>query len=286
MTKLNRIFRVSIELEDGSQLIVEPPFTIRFTIIRNVQAALNTLEISIFNLGINTRQKVFEDFFSRVDYRRIILEAGYTELTTIFRGNIWSAFTEREGSDILTKITALDGGFDTQTTLTSETLNVGTVKEAIDSLIAQFPNLTRGPVGKADGSLLRPVVLAGNTFELLKLYGQSIGFIVYVDLEEINLLKNDEVVRAQVALINSDSGLLATPQRQTTFLNITMLFEPQIVMSQIIQIESIIQNEFDGQYKVIGVRHQGTISEAIGGDCVTSLDLLVESELFGTFSEV
>ena len=160
MTKLNRIFRISIELEDGSQLVVEPPFTIRFTIIRNVQAALNTLELSIFNLGINTRQKIFEDFFSRVNYRRIIFEAGYTELTTIFRGNIWSAFTEREKSAIVTKITALDGGFDTQTTLTSETLNVGTVKEAIDSLISQFPNLTRGPVGKADQMLPLNIVVS------------------------------------------------------------------------------------------------------------------------------
>ncbi len=280
--KLNRSYRLTIDVSDSEKIIIEPPFTIRFSLVRNTQSSVNNLTLSIINLGEKTRNKIFQDRYDFLQYKRVTFEAGYNDLTKIFQGDLFEAYSERQRTEIVTRIVARDGGHDIYNSLTSKTLQGLTKREVIDGLIGEFSEVKQGKIGELEGSFLRPVVLEGNTYELIKIYGG----LVYIDLERLNILKENEIVSAAIPLITSNNGLMETPRRRNSLVTITTLFQPNIILSQLIEIQSDVFSFFDGQYKVIGLTHDGIISDAVGGGLKSTFDLLVESTLFGKFKEV
>lgn len=286
MNKFGRKYRLTVDMNDGTgQIVIEPPLTIQFSVERSTNSSMNTMLLIIYNLGEVTRNRIFQDFFVTDKYRRVTLEAGYgDDLSTIFTGNIRSSSSARQGVNILTTINAFDGGFDTQTTMSKKTLVEGTSYiDMFKNLIGDFPNINQGKIGNIEGSFRRPVVLDGNTFDLIRRYTNN---QVYIDLQQINILKDNEVIDGVVPLIDSSTGLLETPRRENAFLTVTTLFEPKILMAQILELQSSIVPIYNGQYKVVGIKHQGTISDAVGGDLTTEINLLLGEQYFGRFVSV
>lgn len=282
--KLQRTYNLLIELEDGEAIVIEPPITIAFSIQRHNLASANTMSLQVYNLGVETRNRIFQDRYNPKQYKKIILQGGYSGmngfLATMFVGNIFEAYSERSGSDIITNITSRDGGFDIANSLANFTLSAGTSnRDVVTTLIDQFLKISAGAIGEIPGQKKRGVVCLGNTIELIK---RETGNKFFIDLEKINVLKDNEVIIGDVPLINSDTGLLGTPQRQDSYLTIDMVFEPRITIGQVIEVQSDIQKQFNGQFKVIGASHAGIISESVGGECRTTLNLLIGTQLFGS----
>lgn len=286
MQKLQRNYRLIIQTTASDEaLIIEPPFTIRFNIMRATMATANSMSLEIYNLSQNSRDKIFQDRFNPREYKRVILQAGYGEnLTTVFSGNMFQSRHQRSNADIITYIEARDGGFDINNSITNLTIAEGaTTQEVIRQLAQGFDNVTIGNITSLPDINRRPTVLDGNTFELINRYAKGRAFI---DLEQINVLRENDVFDSTVPLINQDSGLLGTPKREDSYITIETLFEPRIQIGQVIEIESSVNPVFDGQYKVIGLTHSATISESVGGDAKSSFNLLVGSQLFGGFNRV
>lgn len=282
--KFQRNYRLTVQADDGELITIESPLTLNFSIERSTMSSINSAQMTVLNLSKKVRSRIFQDRFGNVQYKRVVLQAGYgKQLSTVFIGNIFQANSFRNGNDIVTFIDARDGGFDTTGSITSRTVEGGTVKETVSSLIAEFDNVTEGKIGTIEGEFKKPVVLDGNTFELIKKYTKGRAFI---DLEELNVLGDNEVIEGDVPLLTSANGLLSTPRREDAYLTVETIFEPRIVMGQLLGIKSDIASEFDGQYKVIGVKHQGVISGAVGGECKSTFELLVGSQLFGEFTTV
>lgn len=282
--KFGRIYRLTIEKDNGDAVVIEPPLTLQFNVQRNSMASINSATFQIFNLSDDIRNEIFQDRFTFLKYKKVILEAGYDDLSVVFVGSIFEASSARQGTDIITTIYARDGGFDTVTAKTFRTVQKGvTIKDLVKGLIADFPNVTEGSVGDVEGSLIRPAALDGNTFYLLRTYT---GEQVFIDLEKVNVLKNSEVLTGQVPLLSPQTGLLETPKREDAYLTITTLFEPRVIMSQFVELKSEVLPQYNGQYKVIGVNHQGIISGAVGGQCQSTFGLLIEGQLFGGFSVI
>ncbi len=286
--KFNRIFRVLIQVNESATeddiefLEISNPFTVQFSIDRNVNSALNRLSLKIFNLSEKTRSQIFKDRFS-ISYKRIIFQAGYNSLKTCFQGNIFSAFSERQGSDIVTTIESLDGGYDFENSIVSNTFSKETaLDDIIGNAIDSFSFITKGFISKSETKKRRAVVHDGKTSDLLKKEVSG----VFVDKEKLNILKDNEYIDEPIMLFSSESGLLGTPKRQDSYITIDVLFEPEINIGQIIQIESKIQKEYNGQYKVIGVQHSGIISDATGGQVKTTISLLVPNQITGDFIKV
>lgn len=283
--KFGRKYRLTVQAEEGGKdIIIEPPFTMKFNVQRNSFATINSATIQVLNLSLETRNKIFKDRFDNLTYRQCTLEAGYDELATIFKGNIYVANSERQGVDVITTITARDGFHDVLNTNTFKTYAAGTtVGDVVQDLIGQFPNLTEGKIGVIDGDFKRGVAINGSTFDALNTYTNN---QVFIDNEQVFALANNEVLEGDILVLNSATGLLQTPRRDDAFLQVTSLFEPRVTIGQYIEIQSDIMPIYDGQYKVIGVQHQGTISEAIGGDCSSTFNLLIEGQLYGKFANV
>lgn len=282
--KFGRQYRLTVEMETGDAIVIEPPFTLNFNVQRSSMASLNSCQLQIYNLKPETRQKIFQDRLDFRRYRKVILQAGYDDLATLFVGNLFQSFSYRQGVDIITSINARDGEFDTVNAKTFRSVAEGTTfRDLLKGLIGDFTNITEGTVGDVEGELIRPAALDGNTYALLDTYS---GNQVFIDLEKVNILKPNEVLVGEVPLISPQTGLLKTPQREDAFLTIATLFEPRIIMSQIVELQSTVAPVYDGQYKAVGVTHQGTISGAVGGECQSTFNLLLESQLFGGFTQV
>jgi hypothetical protein len=282
--KFQRTWTAVIAGADNQQITVAYPLTIMFHVSRNTLASANTGNFRLYNLSEKNRMLILKDRWDPEIYRQIIVYAGYQsepKLPVIFQGNILSAQSYREGVDWITEIEALDGGFGIINGQVSTTLPEGwNFREIFNSTVQTMKNVTRGAVGDFGANNSRGVTLMGNSWDVLNKAVQDGD--AFIDNEQVNVLRNGEyrMESGLVTTINADSGLLGTPRRYDKTLQISVLFEPRMVVGQKIELESL-ETVFNGVYKIIGIAHRATISEAIGGDAVTTITVFRDSLLRG-----
>ncbi len=285
--KINRHYKLTIETNDSGTVEITDPLTIEFTVTRNTAVSLNKGIFKIYNLGLATRTKLFQDRFRIKDkgtgefYKRIILQAGYNQLSTIFVGNILTAFPTRQGGDIIMNIEAYDGLYGQANSITSLTLNKGTpINDVVDTITNDLQKVEKGVIASQEGVLTKSTSFFGNTFEVLTEFLKDKAE-VFIDNEELLIMNSNQAFIAQIPLIKSETGLLSVPVRQQTYIEIDMIFEPRITVGQLVELESGVNPAYDGQYKVYGVTHNAIISAAVSGDAKTKLQLYIGSELLG-----
>lgn len=297
ISKLGRRYKLTFQTKIGepenNAIEITNPLTVEFDIDRNTASSLNSASFRIYNLSEKNRNLIFQNRTSINNLgkrKKVIFQAGYntalnrdSDLTTIFIGDLLEAYSYRQGVDVITYINAQDGGFAAYNTKTNTTLQKGlSLKDIASNLIAGFKEngVEKGAIGNIEGTAKTTTALNGNNFSLLtKDYKDQ----VFIDLEKINILNPNEYIKTsgKVLLITSESGLLATPLRQGSDIIVDMLFEPRVVVGQLIEINAKFNPLFNGQYKVMGIKHSGVISEAISGDCKTTLQLYIGNELLG-----
>lgn len=288
--KFMRNYRVTIyPLSGAPPIIVMMPFTINFTLQRNLSSQQNLIEFQIFNLSEAHRNQIYQDFYAfgnpavstnpAVGNDNFIVEAGYgTSLYRIFSGAIWKADSAREGVNIITRISAFANNTDIVSTQTFQTVQAGqTLGQVLQTLIGQFPNLKLGNTLSYPTVFNRPIVLNGNTWDLVKQYS---GANVFIDNGKVYILRDGEALN-NTFQISDATGILETPRRGQGALYITMLFEPSIQCGQIVQIKSTIQPSYNGLYRVNSLTHRGMISGALCGKLVTMLELLAPNQVNG-----
>lgn len=276
--KFQRSYIVDIDLGDDQVISVSSPLTMNFQMIRRQLSNYNTLNLSLYNLSPKNRDLIFQEFFGVRRRKSVTVRAGYNILATIFKGDIFEAFSMREGTDVITQIEARTGSWEIPQKQVYTTLAKGkTVGEVLEFLIGQFETIARGAVGKFDKVLQRPVVLNGNVYDLIRKYSDE---NVFIDNGKIYVLKRNEGTEGALSVINKDTGILSTPRRQGGFLQVDLLFEPRLRVGQFVSLESSILPIYNGRYKIVGIQHQGTISGAVGGDTRTTVDLFIGSQNF------
>ena len=254
--------------------IVTDPITINFDIKKQIFQDTNTARITIYNLDNGTRESIYQDRLMLETNREksVTLLAGYgNTLTVCLFGHIQQCYSERVGTDMVTTIDVIDPNI--LSNYSSVTFEAGTTfKEAIDYLTSQFPDLKQGEVGNFQGEFKMPTVFDGNTFNAIN---ELTGGHTFIDNGIINSLNDNECLSNYGAyLVQSDTGLLGTPKRYDAVLEIEMLFEPDIRIGQMVEIVSETQSRFNGQFKVVGLNHNCTISGATSGRRTTKLQLL------------
>lgn len=277
--KFNRSYILRIQTADNEYIEIAYPFTLEFNIARNNLAATNTATFSLYNLNSSTRSKIYHDVWDIANMKAIQVFAGYADSPTdllprVFNGTIKRAYSQRQGPNFRTQIEAFDGQISLSTKETSITIPSG-VSDAQALITAAQPLKTTAntiTVGDSYKDLSqRARSMMGNPLEILN---QISGGGAYVDSGNVYVLDQTEVVPGEIRLINKDNGLLETPKKSEMMVEVEMLFEPRLKPSQLIELQSITENRFDGLYKVTGITHRGTISGSIGGECRTSLQLM------------
>lgn len=286
--KLFRQYRLTIQKVDefgfpiDDVITITSPITAHFSVNRSLFAEVNTLDIELYNLEPNTYKQLFFDYFNR-KYRRVVLEAGYitTGMSIIFIGDMWSCYTSREGTETITKIHCIVGlkalQQHTDTTLAGINRDMVLAKAAEDMAL-------KVKIYSGDNTVFdRPQAISGNSMAVAQKYSGNNAFI---DNDSLVILNDTDAIKGDVPLINDESGLLEVPQHEDAILSVKIIFEPRIIIGQIIEINSRIMPMFNGQYKVYGIKHEGVISGAESGKVVTTLEMLVGSQIYGRFGIV
>jgi len=284
----NRIFRLAVTPVDlygnvkGLSIVITSPLTIKFNVQRMPFAGRCTASIDIYNLDQDTRSKLFLDWYDFENIRQVTLEAGYEngKFDLIYKGRVRICTTKKAYTDNVTHIEAISG-LGVLDSMLHTSLNEGeSLVDTAGMIIGEMPGVQPGEVSLPDFSFKRPVALIGNALSVLKTYTKD---NVAIDLDKVIVIDEDEVIDGDVRVIDDETGLLGTPERQQTSLVVNCVFEPRIKVGQGLEIRSSIAPEFDGQYKVWGVTHNGTIGATQGGQCVTTITLWTGLNLFGRF---
>lgn len=275
MAKFGRNYILNIQTQSGSTLTIKPPFTVEFDITRNILSSANVSSIRVFNLNANNRSQIRKNVNDYGDLRLINLQAGYgNNLPVVFQGNITQAWSVREGVNFITQIESFDGGYAFANSVSNTNFPANATQQTVvDSLVQNLAasGVNPGVIGSFEGTLSRGNSYSGNTTDILR---EITGGRFYIDNGKAFALSDNECISGPVTTIDSSSGLLGTPVREQTIINFDMLFEPRLLLAQLITLNSITESNFNGQYKIISLKHRGMISEAICGDAITSVGLL------------
>ena len=283
--KLGRQYRLTIQSVDEKDnpidkaIVITNPITMKFMVNRTLFADINSMDVEIYNLAPDTYNQLFFDYFNP-KRRTIILEVGYLgqEMSIIFIGDVWNCYTSRQGSNIITQIHALTALKSLQVQSDATLMNIS--RNKILTYAANDMGLDIEIYSGEDTKFSRPVSIEGNSMKIIEKYT---GDVAHIDNNKIIVLENQDAIKGEVPLINDESGLLGVPRHEDAILSVDIILEPRIVIGQIIEIQSRIMSEFDGQYKVYGIKHEGIISDSVAGTATTTLEMLVGTQVYGRF---
>lgn len=289
----------------GTFIEINYPLTINFVIDKNSNSSANMMNLQIYNLSEKTYSQIVQDRFNTQDlgsgirYRQVILKAGYkNDLPVVFVGNLLEAYTQRQGVDMITTLVVQDGLYAALNSFSSFSVTKSTAfKDILNTLFDDLFNgkVEKGTITDIEGTTPRGSIYDGNTFSLIKdFFGKQVvvnlegndGLSntlerdIFIDNERINILnKNDYIDIGKVLVINTDTGLLGTPMRRETYIEIEMIFEPTVILGQLVQLESATDQRFNGQYKIYGISHRGVFSGSVSDSATTTLQLYIGTSI-------
>ena len=277
MDKIDKRYRLLYIKDDGlpteRTATVELPFTLEVEITRNNFGSSNIGQLRLYNISKDRRNFMRKDWNTFDIKDRVILSAGYGDnLVTILDMSVSKAYSMRNGVDFITQIECLDGGYAYLNAKVEDVAPTGTpLRNIIINNAKKLEpfGVTLGVVGSFPGELTRAQPLVGNLVDNL---GVLTNNRLFVDNSKFNALGENEAIKGSKLVINPGTGLLSTPMRQQTYVEFEMIFEPQISIGRLIQLESS-QGDIDisGEYIVTYLSHRGIFSEAVGGTVTTEI---------------
>ena len=272
MAKYLRNYILSVDDQLGVKREIKMPYTMEFDITRNALASANTSSIRIHNLNEETRRALYKDKYTYNVYRNVELKAGYgDDIATCFRGNLQHCSSVRSGVDWITTMECFDGGFSLINGHMELTYPEGqSINGLVETICKSLPQVNKGAQGNIEGKTSRRTSVSGNSSNLLKELAPGKFFI---DLEKVYILGDNEYIKGPISVITSQSGLLGSPVREESLIKFDMLFEPRFLIGQGINLQSIGQQNFNGFYKIISIKHRGTMSLAVSGSATTTLGI-------------
>lgn len=277
--KWGRYYEIRIKTPEDELITIKPPITFIMEVSRDMRAAVNNANLTIYNLAPETRNRIYKDLYTFQLRWQISILAGYgeTELYELFRGNMEEAYSLKQGTEWITTIKAYDGSFQIHNGFVNETITKDvSMKETIKRVIHTMPEMLTGVLGApAEGESARGKVVVGNSYDVIQGLTDKQAFI---DGETLYVMGEDEVLKGDAFVLESDLNF-TTPKRRDAYLELDTLFSPEIRVGHIAEVRSL-EKRYDGQYKVYGIKHAVTFSEVQAGDAVTTVSLNVSSRSF------
>lgn len=265
------------------ELVVEYPLTADFAVSRSVYSQVNTAFVTIYGLNQRTREKIYKDRYDMIKYITMDIYAGYDDFNSlIFSGTVkeCQSFKDSGATEFQTFIEGWDGGLAVYYGEDNNSFSAGTSYDTIlETLTGNMPNVRLGAISPdfENETALRPVLFTKKTYDDLQTLTDG---NIFIDNEYVYFLKDRDVLQGEIEILDVDSGLLGSPQRRDTIIDVNVVFEPRLMVGQQILLQSKTVPYLNGFYKVLGVSHDGTISGSKSGSMITNVSLFIGTELF------
>lgn len=272
------------------------PMTCVFDMDLRGGSGVNSAHFMLYNLSPATRNDL--QFDSAIDIdgevvlnRSVVFKAGYQSegaLPVVFEGNIQKAFFYREGPDVVTDITVLQGLDAVQKSAVFYSASGPWSPErearAMINLLAPY-GVTLGAVGRLFDNLrpTRGAMFLGGTWDnIKKLAAGSKGCASLYNNKVYVMGPRDALVYpGPIPQLDATTGLIGTPRRSGWNVEAQMLFEPKIILWQLINLVSVINPTLNALRRVETISHRGIISGAKdAGSAITTLTLYLSPDGF------
>lgn len=280
MVKFGRIYELKVQGQELGEHLIKFPLTCKFSVERKNFAMSNTAQFSIYGLSLSSRKDIYYDSYFKKALVPISFKAGYSSqsnIPLIFSGNVKLAYTTREGPELVTHIDALDGGFGVDTSTIAQTIDPGWLfTPTIKRVMGKLAGVKVGQVlvGKEPEPGKSSVTFNGKVWDELQKYVPANGSL-FIDNGVVNMLGQNITLPAPgIKELSSETGLLNIPKKYGYQVDCQCLFEPNFVIGQFVKLVSTLAPWVNGDYKVIGLHHSGTISGVESGDARTDISLL------------
>lgn len=266
---------------------------IKFSVKRSNTMTPNTADIRVYNVEAQTALGILGAFGSSLPDAvtgltyypgQVILQAGYQgdgNASTIFQGNIKQILIGREsGTDTYLDIVAGDGDRAYNHSVVNVTLASGSTQSQ-QLFAAITPMATKGviqgntPILPAF-KLPRGKCMFGNAKIYLRSIAQNSGNTWSIQNEKVTFCPQKAYLPGQAVVLNSQTGLIGSPQQTNSGVNVKCLLNPNILINTRIDLaEALINNQkidlsqtgtaasipgvltSDGVYFVLSVEHTG-----------------------------
>ncbi len=276
MKIFNPLYRITVLTPEG-EVIIKLPIACKMSITRSTMSDSTGASIQIYNLAPSTRNKIHQDMYvyDKEKWKYVLIEAGYgneESMSLIFKGRMLQAYSHKAGgqTDIITEIQAQ--ALDVFDCNFSQTFAAGTSVRDIIKTVAAQTNCKHVNMGNINGIIQTPTTCSGNALDVINTFA---GGSAFIDNGILNVLLNNECIDVPVPVISDDSILLETPQRREAGLSVKMMFMPDLIVAQLLEIKSRVFSDFNGQYIVLGFTHDLMFSKSEAGTRTTTCDLWV-----------
>ena len=224
---------------------------VQFSIDRSLKPEPNTAEIQIWNLNADHRSQLEEA--SRV---ACTVEAGYEGQTSqLFSGTLRTAFTMREGADLITTLQSGDGEKEYQQSrvnisIAKTTPNLSVMQQIVKSMGIAEGNLSSASPQLLASPLLFPQggVLSGSASQIMNRVAQSLGFEWSIQEGALQILQTHAPLATTATLLTPETGLVGSPSIDNEgVLTAQALLIPDIFPGRLLVLES---ERLSGSYRV------------------------------------
>lgn len=227
-----------------------PKLDVAFSIERSLKPEPNTAEIQIWNLNADHRSQLEE-----AEQVACTVDAGYEEqMSLIFSGTLRTAFTMREGADLITTLTSGDGEKEYQQSrvnisIAKATPNLSVMQQIIKSMQIGEGNLATATPQLMASPLLFPQggVLSGSASQIMNRVAQSLGFEWSIQEGALQLLQTNAALVSTATLLTPATGLIGSPSIDNEgVLTAKSLMIPDIFPGRLIVLQS---ERLSGNYR-------------------------------------
>lgn len=211
---MTTLFRRAFALTVGTLRITG--LDVSFRVRRSLKREPNTCEVSIWNLNETNRQALRE-----LRVVPVRLEAGYVDgLATIFEGDLRDVHTERDGPDLITRLSSGDGERALQRSRVNRSYGPQTslrqvTEGAITAMRVDVGNaiqaIAAGDFEGAGRLFSEGVVLSGNAATELDGLLASQGLEYSVQNGQLQVLPRGQPLAGTAVLLTAGTGLIGSP---------------------------------------------------------------------------
>ena len=268
---MSELFNREIEINAGGLRIAnrsltgesKPILRVVFRVEKNLQRDPNTAELTIYNLGKESRVALGEQDPNQIAIRKTItttILAGYYGNTDlIFTGDLEYGVSKRLGNEWITSLQSADGGKQLRSSRINVSFNSSTLlndvlKTGAEALGVGLGNITqelaKGAPRSSAQEYVKGLVLSGQASTELDKIIRRAGFNWSVQDGQIQLIRPGGVLNPNDAiLLKQGTGLIGVPEiGDKGIINARSLLQPDLTPGKKIQIQSGLRS--NGQYNI------------------------------------
>lgn len=230
-----------------------------FVVKKNLKPEPNTAEIKVYNLSQSTRRTL-----ENAKKLYVRLEAGYPgRVAQLFLGEVRSAHSHREGTDIITEISTGDGEKEIAASRINVTLGPKVPAATALTAIAQALNVGLGNVPVAATKLAATgqtffgpgTAISGNAARMLTDFCRSADLEWSIQDGVLQILERGQALDEKVVELSPESGLLGSPTIDLKkIVTVNALIQPDLLPGKKI---SLVSESLRGGYLIQEVQYTG-----------------------------